>query len=143
MIMMKSNTSKKCYQLHHGQYWIYIVRKKNKTKPFNQSNAQNKTKMLWTGSYVRVEGAQKINESLMKNTALTALYLSGDRWDVMIENNRKWNETMKEMKWTENDIGIEGAKTLSEALKVNTTLNELWLSGDRNDRLCNTIMKNK
>ena len=32
-----------------------------------------------------------------------------------------------------NNIGDEGAKMISESLMVNTTLNELWLSGDRND----------
>ena len=51
--------------------------------------------MLWTGRDVGVGGAQKISESLMSNSTLTALYLSGDRWSVMIENYRK----MKRNKW--------------------------------------------
>ena len=48
--------------------------------------------MLWTESGVGVEGAQKISELLMKNSTLTSLYLSGDRWSVIIENYRKWQE---------------------------------------------------
>ena len=35
-----------------------------------------------------------------------------------------------EMKWTVNKIGAEGAKMISEALKINTTLTELYLGGD-------------
>ena len=37
--------------------------------------------------------------------------------------NWKW-------KWTENSIGDEGAIKISEALKVNTSLNSLILTGD-------------
>ena len=32
--------------------------------------------------------------------------------------------------WTDNKIGDEGARMISEALKINTTLTELDLSGD-------------
>ena len=49
--------------------------------------------MLWTESRVGVEGAQKISESLMKNSTLTSLYLSSDRWSVMIENYIKLKKT--------------------------------------------------
>ncbi len=37
---------------------------------------------------------------------------------------------MKGMKWTGNKIGDEGAKTLSEALRINTSLTSLVLGGD-------------
>ena len=33
-------------------------------------------------------------------------------------------------KWTDNEIGAEGASKISESLKVNTTLTELYLGGD-------------
>jgi len=33
-------------------------------------------------------------------------------------------------KWTGNAIGDEGASNISESLKVNTTLTELYLGGD-------------
>ena len=36
------------------------------------------------------------------------------------------------MKWTDNDIGAEGAKKISESLMTNTTLTELNLEGDYN-----------
>ena len=32
----------------------------------------------WTGNEIGAEGASKISESLMVNTALTELYLGGD-----------------------------------------------------------------
>ena len=32
--------------------------------------------------------------------------------------------------WTGNDIGVEGANKISEAMKVNVTLTELTLQGD-------------
>ena len=38
---------------------------------------------------------------------------------------RIWNE-----KWIGNEIGYEGAKTISESLKINTSLTSLDLSGD-------------
>ena len=32
--------------------------------------------------------------------------------------------------WTGNDIGVEGASKISESLKVNSTLTELYLNSD-------------
>jgi len=50
--------------------------------------------------------------------------------------NKKWkwekrrkNENEKN-KWTENEIGVEGANKISESLKVNTTLTKLNLHCD-------------
>ena len=46
---------------------------------------------------------------------------------------QKWKtkENMKSnKKWTGNKIGTKGASAISETLKINTTLTELWLSGD-------------
>ena len=37
-------------------------------------------------------------------------------------------ETIK-WTWTGNEIGAEGARMISEALKINSTLTELWLGG--------------
>ena len=41
----------------------------------------------------------------------------------------KWNEA-----WVGNKIGDEGAKTISESLKINTSLTTLHLSGDEKIR---------
>ena len=41
----------------------------------------------------------------------------------------KWNE-----KWIGNGIGDEGAKRISESLKINTSLTELNLEGDEKIR---------
>ncbi len=48
----------------------------------------------------------------------------GDRRN---ENEWKWK------KWIDNEIGPEGAKTLSEALKINTSLTSLTLYCDENE----------
>ena len=37
---------------------------------------------------------------------------------------------IKWMIWTDNNIGAEGAKMISESLKINTTLTALHLDGD-------------
>ena len=47
------------------------------------------------------------------------------------ERKEKWKNN--EMKWTDNDIGAEGAMIISEALKINTTLTELYLMSDDNE----------
>ena len=39
-------------------------------------------------------------------------------------NEKKWK------KWIDNEIGDEGAKSISEALKINTSLTILNLRGD-------------
>ena len=41
----------------------------------------------------------------------------------------KWNEA-----WVGNKIGYEGAKAISESLKINTSLTELDLHGDEKIR---------
>ncbi len=47
---------------------------------------------------------------------------------------KKWNENEKEeMKWIDNGIGREGAETLSETLKINTSLTSLDLGCDENE----------
>ena len=46
---------------------------------------------------------------------------------------------MNNGKWTDNNIGTEGAKTISESLMINTTLTQLNLSCNWNT----TIDKNE
>ena len=47
-------------------------------------------------------------------------------------DEKEGNENEK-YKWTDNEIGDEGASKISESLKVNTTLTELWLDGDEKE----------
>ena len=42
-------------------------------------------------------------------------------------------QNVKEMKWTGNNIGAEGAVKISESLMTNTTLTILNLAGDDNN----------
>ena len=54
-------------------------------------------------------------------------------WKEMEWKMREYNE--KEMKkWIGNRIGDEGAKTMSESLKINTSLTELDLRSDEKDK---------
>ena len=46
-----------------------------------------------------------------------------------MSKKREWNENEMN-KWTDNEIGAEGASKISETLKVNTTLTELYLGSD-------------
>ena len=54
------------------------------------------------------------------------------------ENKKKRNE-----KWVGNQIGSEGAKTISESLKINTSLTELYLDCDEKDKKWKEREKNK
>ena len=48
------------------------------------------------------------------------------------EIQKKWNTNCKRMKWTDNNIGDEGAMKISESLMTNTTLTYLNMSCDDN-----------
>ena len=58
---------------------------------------------------------------------MTKLYLMSDE-KIRNENGRKNEKETK--KWKGNQIGNEGAKSLSESLKINTSLTELYLESD-------------
>ena len=79
------------------------------------------------------QGAKRISESLKINTSLTSLNLGSDE---KIRNEKKERENKwKEMKkWIVNEIGDEGAKRISESLKINTSLTELDLRCDEKIR---------
>ena len=65
-----------------------------------------------------------MSEMLKTNTTLTSLYLGG-KDDGKKRKRRKESNS----NWlTANDIGVEGAKSLSEMLQLNTTLVllDLW-----------------
>ena len=64
----------------------------------------------------------------MINTSLTELYLYGD------EKDKKVKRMKRNDKWIGNEIGDEGAKRISESLKINTSLTSLSLWGDEKIR---------
>ena len=45
-----------------------------------------------------------------------------------MKKKKKWR--VNKGKWTDNQIGAEGASKISESLKINTTLTKLNLIGD-------------
>ena len=81
-------------------------------------------------------GATSLSEALISNTTLTKL----DLWCKL----KKMDDTQKAftnyaifsvlIKSTDNNIGVIGATSLSEALESNTVLNELSLSGEHNKK---------
>ena len=68
---------------------------------------------------------------------MTKLNLDGDEKI----RNEKEKKDMKMKKWIGNKIGYEGAKTISESLKINTSLTKLNLKGDKKIRNENEKMK--
>ena len=70
-----------------------------------------------------------LSESLKSNTTLTVLDLNSED-----KRHRKRSSTIYSFPFlftsTGNNIGDTGAKSLSDALKSNTTLSELYLSGE-------------
>ena len=70
-----------------------------------------------------------ISESLKINTTLTELYLFSE--DKIMKMKIEIGEReLEKLIWTDNNIGAEGAKTISESLKINTTLTGLELGSD-------------
>ena len=47
-----------------------------------------------------------------------------------MNKNQFFNRQSEKWKLSDNNIGDEGARMISEALKKNTILTELWLDGD-------------
>jgi len=68
-----------------------------------------------------------MSEALKFNSSLTNLNLSGDEIE-RIESKWVENETIE---WIVNNIGVEGAKALSEALKYNYSIRRLHLGSDQ------------
>ena len=78
-----------------------------------------------------------ISKSLKTNTTLTTLDLDGEKNEVKENDREEETDRKREMKrndrnetWTDNNIGDEGARMISESLKTNTTLTELNLKCD-------------
>ena len=80
-----------------------------------------------------------ISEALKINTTLTKLNLYCDEiWKNEWNNNNEMNVKEREWIkiemiiniWTDNKVGNEGARMISEALKINTTLTVLNLESD-------------
>jgi len=85
---------------------------------------------VWTGNDIGPEGAIMISEGLKCNSTLTRLNLKGDEKNDKVRKEEEKNNNEKNVIWTENGIGVEGAGMISETLKCNSTLTELNLSSD-------------
>ena len=85
-----------------------------------------------TGINIGDTGATSLSEVLKSNTTLTKLNFGGE--DKRKKTQKRRLSTIHNFSLlftsTGNNIGDTGATSLSEALKSNTTLTELCLSGD-------------
>ena len=73
-------------------------------------------------------GKKKRKESWRKKGELIERKeIERTKWYKMIQNDNNW------IIWTANNIGAEGARMISEALKINTRLTELDLWGDEKE----------
>ena len=81
---------------------------------------------------IRETGAASLSDALESNTALTQLNLSSKDKEKRHTNGINQQSTLFfsiPIKSTGNKIGETGAKSLSDALKSNTTLTKLYLWG--------------
>ena len=97
----------------------------------NADIANNKHQQQ-AGNEIGAEGARALSEALKTNTTLQSLNLGceqeeseEDGWIADIANNQHQQAG--------NEIGDEGARALSDALKTNTTLHELNLGGEQEE----------
>src|SRR3954464_15813930 len=70
------------------------------------------------------EGAQALAESLKQNTTLTQLDVSGMSELSEFMFACMWQDQSNISSYSDNGIGPEGAQTLAESLKQNTTLTQ-------------------
>ena len=85
-------------------------------------------------------GATSLSEALKSNTTITELDLSGECKREKIQRTSISKSLFSFLfTSTDNKIGERGAKSLSEALKSNTTLTELDLWGEDKRRHTNDI----
>ena len=80
------------------------------------------------GNEIWVTGTASLSEALKSNTTLTALYLGGE--DKRKAQKTPINNSLFSSLFTstDNGIGFTGATLLSEALKSNTALTDVYLS---------------
>ena len=81
---------------------------------------------------IGAEGARALSEALKTNTTLQSLYLDGEQ-EKSEEDGRIADIANNQHQQTANNIGDEGARALSDALKVNTTLHTLDLEGEEEE----------
>ena len=84
-----------------------------------------------TGNSIEDAGVTSLSESLKSNTTLTELDLSCTYKKRHTQMASIYNPLFSFLiTSTDNKIGNTGATSLSEALKSNTTITELYLSGE-------------
>ena len=105
---------------HHWLSWIWVVKKRYQMKWEKKWKERE-----WTVNNIRSQGANSLSESLMVNSSLTELNLSGSAKDMKWKDETKEEENEKRIG---NQIGPEGGVSFRESLKINTTLTSLDLS---------------
>ena len=83
-----------------------------------------------TDNNIGIEGAQSIGEALKTNTSLTSLNLGCEKTEKTGEKEKRHKHDQIKSPHTTitgNNIGVEGAQSIGEALKTNTSLTSLNL----------------
>ena len=101
---------------------------KRKARKWNPLTIRSSWSHLSTETEIGDTGATSLSESLKSNTTLTKLYLSGESKEKTKKRRPSTNGSFSFIfTRTVNYIGDTGATSLSEALKLNTSLTALNL----------------
>ena len=119
---MKSNTALTELNLSSGY-------KRRHTKDTHQQFTLSLSSII-KGNGIGDTGATSLSEALKSNTTLTALYLGGEDKRKKDIQKTSINNSLFSSLFTSTDdgIGFTGATLLSEALKSNTALTDVYLS---------------
>ena len=79
------------------------------------------------------EGARALSEALKTNTTLHSLILEGEQ-EESEEDGLSADIAENQHQQADNEIGDEGARALSDALKTNITLQTLNLSSEQEEK---------
>ena len=121
---LKSNTTL-------TKLYLWGEDKRDNTQMASINNTHVLTIIKSTGNNIEARGAMSLSDALKSNTTLTKLDLFGEgkrnNTQMASINN---THVLTIIKPSDNDIGVTGATSLSDALKSNTTLTKLYLRGE-------------
>ena len=85
------------------------------------------------GNKIGAEGASVLSEALKTNTSLQSLDLECEQGESTKSDGTLLRIANNQHKQAGNEIGAEGASALSDALKMNTTLQTLNLKSEQEE----------
>ena len=82
---------------------------------------------------IGAEGTRALSEALKTNTTLQSLHLSSEQ-EESDEDGRIADIANNQHQQSGNEMRVEGARILSEALQANTTLQSLNMGGEQDKK---------